>query len=204
LTGGTMSCGMPSACGVAPMMGTGDCHLGVDSSCVCHSDADCPADFPYCYPSSCGILCHATPSPADAGLQYVACTPANPTPANYGIACGGTTCVSEAEQCCVVAGSSTCQSRSVACSAADAGSAPPLIVQCDGPEDCPFGAKCCEYGAHRFDTPPNLSNVVFCGGDCPPPDPLYGGGTACHTSADCPAAFPTCAASDGGPLSFCQ
>ena len=200
-SGGPIVCGSPSVCGQTPMSVSGDCYLGLDSSCVCHSDADCPSAFPYCYRNACGstAMCHAPPPPQDAGVTYGPCAIADAGPANYGIPCGATTCTSQSDECCIPGGgSAVCQPRSAPCSAPALES---LIVQCDGPEDCPYGTSCCEYGGESFE---NSDRVVFCSSDCPGPDLGFGGGTACHTSADCPASLPTCTPSDAGALSFCN
>jgi hypothetical protein len=156
------------------------------SDCVCHSDADCPGAFPYCYASCVRGLpqCTSTPPSADAGVTYGACTLADSGPPNYGVACGGSACTSQSEGCCLGA-SSACQERPA--------STPPsscsgLFLECDGPEDCVAGQVCCyDPGAP----------AAFCTGSCVVLQSLCSQRLLCHTSTDCPASQPSCVAIAG-------
>jgi hypothetical protein len=174
------ACGAPSSDLTCSQYGGG--------SCFCHSDADCPGAYPYCYSIPCSWMptCNSRPPPPDAGVVYGTCTIDAGPAGNYAVACGSTTCTSQSDQCCIAGTSSACQPRSSSCSG--------VPVQCDGPEDCPAGYECCwgEPGAI------SASTAQFCTQTCPGRD------VVCHTAADCPASNPTCVPRDGGPSSYCQ
>jgi hypothetical protein len=200
---GWASC-VPAACDQPMPFAGGDCFGVIDSSCICHSDADCSSAYPYCYRSACGAggiigtsagvaLCHAIPPPLDAGVTDGPCTIPDAGPANYGIACGAATCTSQTDECCTLGGGTpTCQPRDAPCREANGSMLASVVEQCDGPEDCPFGASCCAFAY----TPVTGGPVAICG-SCR-------GGEVCHTSADCPTYLPTCTPWDAGTLSLCN
>jgi hypothetical protein len=139
------------------------------SSCACHSDADCPANFPYCSPSPCGAplpLCTSIPLSSDGGAPAVCSVPGPPS--NFCISCGGATCAGPTDICCM-SGSASCMQGS--CNA--------LPMECDGPEDCGPGMTCCAAGFGSYS--------VFCSTACGTPiDMQHDASIVCHTDADCP------------------
>jgi hypothetical protein len=86
--GVSISCDGPEDCDAGQACAAGACTAASScdyalldsttvSSCVCHSAADCPATFPYCYQlAGNGVHCQSVPPSADAGV-----TPARAAPA---------------------------------------------------------------------------------------------------------------------------
>jgi hypothetical protein len=162
-------------CAPGPCLGGGLVQCPGTSPCACHSDSDCPGTFPYCYvnPSCKTSLpqCQQSAPPAEAGVLVGSCNPPDAGgPPNYGITCGGTTCTSPTDWCCMSA-SAGCQARSMQCTQNT------LPMECDGPEDCPVGQICC--GSYN-------PEMTYCTGQCgPTPLANAGDGRLCHTNQDC-------------------
>jgi hypothetical protein len=192
--------------------GNSDCP-SIESNCLCHSDRDCPTSFPYCNPFPCGgtnpgwglsriATCQTAPPLGEAGLVYGSCTlPAGSAPPNYGITCGAVTCALQSDECCWDP-SPHCGPRQprfgdAACRG--------MRFQCDGPEDCNAGDRCCAAVDTLEDDAGHLfgPNVFFCSGGCSSISGAMGPlGVVCHTSADCPSGV--CVPSDAGPFMLCE
>jgi hypothetical protein len=173
------------------------------SGYLCHSDADCPPDNPFCYPaasvyaiaaSNFGMNsgnCWSVPPAADAGVVYGSCgNELDAQPPSFGVPCGATTCTSPDQQCCQtgnVSGTSpgiqTCvpRTRDPVVSGGNPAGCAGNPIQCDGPEDCVAGTHC-TYASYAGNGP---LDWVFCSGSAV-------GATVCHAPADCPADAPYC------------
>lgn len=104
-------------------------------------------------------------------------------PAGWGVACGGDVCMPDLPAICCVepdGGTPACVAG-VACAPAA------FAVQCDGPEDCPPGIRCCAI--------PRLSpSELICRGDECAADEYR----VCHGDADCRAGNFCCPATRFG------
>jgi hypothetical protein len=103
-----------------------------------------------------------------------------------GVYCGAMVCKAPTAECCAGQTTVVCQSNAIPC----AGRA----FDCDGPEDCMSGERCC-----------GSLNGSACGGNGGGGGCSNGDVPLCHTLAECGAGYVgCCGASNGGHLRFCS